>query len=343
MPAIQQPDFNNIFASAAALGEIINWPAEDYLEGWGYLNNNEPPPMEYFNAYFNGTDNKLLYLFESVNIRKNNTAYQIDDIITSPNLSSKFYLVCTQAGTTDANEPDYTNASINQEITDGTTKWLVVRKSGNMEAATAEADGKGGMVPAPKAGDEDSFLSGSATYVPIATQTEAEAQENQNNKKPMTPLRVYQAIVAYFTQFLAAAVFTGIVKAVAPAAASNDNSVPTTSWVRTCFESMAKTVAEILEIQWKTEATGYLLLGPYLGNLKILWGFYYESQSDTDYRYLPITPVNFVIPVLGKSYYVLNETEYVPYYQQISLNSFLTGYGNNRAGSAYVPVLVIAV
>ena len=107
----------------------------------------------------------------------------------------------------------------------------------------------------------------------IASQSEAEAQSNQNNKKFMTPLRVYQAIVAYFTQFLAAAVFTGIVKAVAPAAASNDNSVPTTSWVRTCFESMAKTVAEILEIQWKAEATGYLLLGPYLGNLKILWGF----------------------------------------------------------------------
>ena len=79
----------------------------------------------------------------------------------------------------------------------------------------------------------------------IASQSEAEAQSNQNNKKFMTPLRVYQAIVAYFTQFLAAAVFTGIVKAVAPAAASNDNSVPTTSWVRTCFESMAKTVAEI--------------------------------------------------------------------------------------------------
>ena len=113
----------------------------------------------------------------------------------------------------------------------------------------------------------------------IASQTEAEAQSNQNNKKFMTPLRVYQAIVAYFTQFLAAAVFTGIVKAVAPAAASNDNSVPTTSWVRTCFESMAKTVAEILEIQWKAEATGYLLLGPYLGNLKILWGMS-VPQSD---------------------------------------------------------------
>ena len=120
----------------------------------------------------------------------------------------------------------------------------------------------------------------------IASQAEAEAQSNQNNKKFMTPLRVYQAIVAYFTQFLAAAVFTGIVKAVAPAAASNDNSVPTTSWVRTCFESMAKTVAEILEIQWKTEATGYLLLGPYLGNLKILWGR--SAMDNVDYIDIPL-------------------------------------------------------
>lgn len=175
----------------------------------------------------------------------------------------------------------------------------------------------------------------------IASQAEAEAQSNQNNKKFMTPLRVYQAIVAYFTQFLAAAVFTGIVKAVAPAADSNDKSVPTTSWVRTCFESMAKTVAEILEIQWKAEATGYLLLGPYLGNLKILWGFYYESQSDTDYRYLSVTPEEYVIPVLGRTYYIFNEPEYAPYYQEINLNTFLTGYGNNRTGNAYVPIVVI--
>ena len=125
----------------------------------------------------------------------------------------------------------------------------------------------------------------------IASQTEAEAQSNQNNKKFMTPLRVYQAIVAYFTQFLAAAVFTGIVKAVAPAAASNDNSVPTTSWVRTCFESMAKTVAEILEIQWKAEATGYLLLGPYLGNLKILWGYNNQQTTGTDAALIVPLPV----------------------------------------------------
>ena len=128
--------------------------------------------------------------------------------------------------------------------------------------------------------------------IEVATEAEAEAQSAQNNSKIMTPLRVYQAIVAYFTQFLAAAVFTGIVKAVAPAAASNDNSVPTTSWVRTCFESMAKTVAEILEIQWKAEGIGYLLLGPYLGNLKILWGIVAFPSVTTVNVTLPFPIVN---------------------------------------------------
>lgn len=124
----------------------------------------------------------------------------------------------------------------------------------------------------------------------IASQAEAEAQSKQNNAKFMTPLRVYQAIVAYFTKFLAAAVFTGIVKAVAPSANSNDNSVPTTSWVRTCITSMMKQIAEILEIQWKAEATGYLLFGPYLGNIKILWG---ESSTPAGYAAVAILPVSF--------------------------------------------------
>ena len=129
----------------------------------------------------------------------------------------------------------------------------------------------------------------------IASQSEAEAQSNQNNKKFMTPLRVYQAIVAYFTQFLAAAVFTGIVKAVAPAAASNDNSVPTTSWVRTCITSMLKQIAEILEIQWKAEATGYFLFGPYLGNIKILWGSAIVNNAVTTID-LPLTVMqSFVV------------------------------------------------
>ena len=126
-----QPDFSQIFASAAALGELLTWPSEDYLRGWGYLQPQEAPPMEYFNAFYNGTDNKLLYLFKAANIRKNSTAYQVDDIVTSPNLSSRFWLVCTQAGTTDANEPDYSDVEANQEITDGTAKFSVTAKYNN--------------------------------------------------------------------------------------------------------------------------------------------------------------------------------------------------------------------
>ena len=125
---IAQPDFTQIFASAAALGELLTWPSEDYLRGWGYLQPQEAPPMEYFNAFYNGTDTKLLYLFSAANIRKNSTAYQVDDIVTSPNLNSQFWLVCTQAGTTDANEPDYSEVEANQEITDGTAKFLVTPK-----------------------------------------------------------------------------------------------------------------------------------------------------------------------------------------------------------------------
>lgn len=128
---IAQPDFTQIFASAAALGELLTWPSEDYLRGWGYLQPQEAPPMEYFNAFYNGTDTKLLYLFTASNIRKNSTAYQVDDIVTSPNLNSKYWLVCTQAGTTDANEPDYSDVVDNQEITDGTAKFMVTAKYNN--------------------------------------------------------------------------------------------------------------------------------------------------------------------------------------------------------------------
>ena len=177
----------------------------------------------------------------------------------------------------------------------------------------------------------------------IASQTEAEAQSNQNNKKFMTPLRVYQAIVAYFTQFLAAAVFTGIVKAVAPAASSNDNSVPTTSWVRTCFESMAKTVAEILEIQWKAEATGYLLLGPYLGNLKILWGETNLPSNNISQTYFPVS-FNIAYRILVTGSVSFDDTDYGQqinylYNYNNALNQcfFRTNYAN-KPGAMFVAI-----
>lgn len=73
-------------------------------------------------------DNKLKYLFISANIRKSNTQYHVDDIVTSPNLQSKFMLVCLQEGTTDSNEPVLDTAEEGQEITDGTAKWRVFSK-----------------------------------------------------------------------------------------------------------------------------------------------------------------------------------------------------------------------
>ena len=58
--------------------------------------------------------------------------------------------------------------------------------------ATAETAGKRGMVPAPAAGDQDKFLTGGKTYVPVASQTEAEGMTD--DKKPMTALKVKQLI-----------------------------------------------------------------------------------------------------------------------------------------------------
>ena len=158
---------------------------------------------------------------------------------------------------------------------------------GNAENVTVQINGS--LVFATLADMDDHNADPDAHNDKIATQTEAEAQSKQNNTKFMTPLRVYQAIVAYFTKFLAAAVFTGIVKAVAPNANSNDTSVPTTSWVRTCITSMLKQIAEILEIQWKAEATGYFLFGPYLGNIKILWGITPNGSNAGVTITLPIT------------------------------------------------------
>ena len=75
------------------------------------------------------------------------------------------------------------------------------------------------------------------------------------------------------------------------------------------------------------------------------WGYYFESQSDTDYRYLPLTYTTHYCIALGNITYAPNELEggFVPYYQEVSNSVFLVGLGNNRIGNAYVPVITVGI
>lgn len=124
MTAYLQPDYEKIFASGAAVGEILNMPDESYIRGWGYLNDSEPPPMEFFNYIMNGFDAKLYYLFNTGNIRRNGFKYSVGDVITTPNLSSGLVLVCIQEGTSDVNEPEWPTEAT-ASVNDGTCKWEV--------------------------------------------------------------------------------------------------------------------------------------------------------------------------------------------------------------------------
>ena len=128
--SIVQPDFSKIFASGAAIGELLNWPDENYLRGWGYLKESEPPPMEFFNALANLSDTKDNYLFQAINIRKNKTQYHIDDIATTPNLTSKYQLICIQEGVTAEAEPTWPDTD-GEEVLDGACKWRVTSKVAN--------------------------------------------------------------------------------------------------------------------------------------------------------------------------------------------------------------------
>lgn len=58
-----------------------------------------------------------------------NTAYNVGDIVYSPQLNGGEYLECTTAGTTDSVEPDFSGGGISlspeDTITDGTVTWTV--------------------------------------------------------------------------------------------------------------------------------------------------------------------------------------------------------------------------
>lgn len=56
---------------------------------------------------------------------KRNTAYNVGDVLTSPNLPYGTIIVVTQAGTTGADEPDWTTINGGVEYTDGNCKYKV--------------------------------------------------------------------------------------------------------------------------------------------------------------------------------------------------------------------------
>lgn len=128
--SITQPDFNKIFASGATTGEVLQWPEASFLRGWGYLQQDEPPPMEFFNALQQLNDTKAQYLFKAGNIRENNKQYSVGDIVTSPNLPSRYSLKCTVEGTTAVNEPTFSSVSNGLLVTDGSCQWMVKDKLG---------------------------------------------------------------------------------------------------------------------------------------------------------------------------------------------------------------------
>ena len=128
--AITQPDFTKIFASGAAVGEVLTWPETSFLRGWGYLKDSEPPPMEFFNALQQSSDTKDLYLFKAGNIRENKVQYHVGEIVTTPNLSSKYLLVCITEGTTADNEPTLSAAVKGGTIADGGCVWQVRSRLG---------------------------------------------------------------------------------------------------------------------------------------------------------------------------------------------------------------------
>lgn len=138
MANIEQPSFDAIFASGAGIGELLSWPSDDYLRGWGYLGKAEPPPMEFFNSLQNVSDLKSQYIFKSLNIRKNSTVYTYGDVVLSPNMPQSLQLFCTQSGTTSSVEPSMDNIVEGNTVTDGTVKWLALPRAYRITMATNE-------------------------------------------------------------------------------------------------------------------------------------------------------------------------------------------------------------
>ena len=155
-----------------------------------------------------------------------------------------------------------------------------------------------------------------------ATQEDAEA--GTSDDKVMTPLRVWDAIKKYMTTFMASAVFTGIVKVIAPAIDSNDDSVPTTSWVLSIIQKIFR---EHVVKDYSIAQNGYIQGGDWVGGLILQWGIVYAEQG-------------YIIVTLPLAY---SSNKYVVIGQDLDYTSNDTdGYGEN-VGVTQVTITSIRV
>lgn len=236
------------------------------------------------------TDLKKLYRY----LGTNNNSSPIWQLDTDLNIVDKFVLTDSKATQTEA------------ETGTNDSKWMTPLKvlqafkkmfiKATQSEAEAGTDDTKVMTPLRV---KQSIMK-NAPAPTIATQQEAEAQANQNNTKMMTPLRVYQAIVAYFTKFLAAAVFTGIVKlgtGAIPADTANDNSVPSTSWVKKyvdkAIDSIVTSTAfkQHIVVSYNMGRNGYVKFGDWVGKLILQWGL--TMRSIDDYNLTVTYPLAF--------------------------------------------------
>ena len=149
-------------------------------------------------------------LESGINLLKRNKEYAAGDIAFSKSLNSQLHLKCIVAGTTAEAEPENLSSKVlNDEFTDGTVTWKVVKYTNQLEnyviiakedeidesllhentiiidpdevmtpldsssyamiGATDLKDGKSGFVPTPKAGDENKCLRGDGTWGTISS------------------------------------------------------------------------------------------------------------------------------------------------------------------------------
>ena len=149
-------------------------------------------------------------LESGINLLKRNKEYAAGDIAFSKSLNSQLHLKCITAGTTAEAEPENLSSKVlNDEFTDGTITWKVVKYTNQLEnyviiakedeidesllhentiiidpdevmtpldsssyamiGATDSKDGKSGFVPTPKAGDENKCLRGDGTWGTISS------------------------------------------------------------------------------------------------------------------------------------------------------------------------------